>query len=96
MDLEKARKDKELIIEEAKLKSVAIREEVLKEAKERYDSTIDELYSSKTPEEIEIMKKSEKNILALKEKELENLDKTADIIIKDFVRYIDAKSEEDE
>ncbi|HOP08603.1 MAG TPA: hypothetical protein PLC12_00080 [Candidatus Methanofastidiosa archaeon] len=96
MDLEKAHKDKDLMIEEAKLKAVAIKEEALKISKERYDNAIEDLYSSKSDEEKEIIKRSEMENKELRERELKNLEKTADIIVDDFVRYVDAMSEEDE
>jgi len=96
MDLEKAHKDKELVIEEAMLKAVAMKENALKEAKERYDKAIDELYSTTSDEEKEIMERSEREIEELKELELRNLDKTADVIVEDFVRFIDVMSEENE
>jgi len=78
------------------LKAVALKENALKEAKERYDRAIEDLYSSRSDEEKRIIESSEKEIRELRELELRNLEKTADVIVDDFVRYIDAITEENE
>ncbi|MHC1604940.1 MAG: V-type ATPase subunit subunit G family protein [Candidatus Methanofastidiosia archaeon] len=94
--IEKARKECERIIENARLEANNIIEKARKDAQKMHNDAIENFYNEKTEIATTVIKEKE-NLLEKRHKMgLKNVERAAAEIFEDFMRYIDAKTEENE
>jgi len=91
-----AQKEKERLIDSAKVEAHSMREAATREAQVHYNRAIEEYNAKNTEEEKALIEKEEKDLHDMIEKGKRNIDKATAVVFEEFVRYIDVKAEENE
>lgn len=91
-----AERERDQRIEAARIEAASLQESLAETFSRRYKEEVDKLSSTETPDEQALDKEVAQMLKTQYETGMGNMQKAVDVMFSDFVRYIDAKTEEDE